>query len=105
MSDAVVKLHLGCGDFHLDGGWTNIDQRMQPGVDKVDNIGILRRHKPGTVDLIYCSHAFDHFSRWDYPRVLRRWHELLKPDGVLWLSTVDFKVVADLYLNGGPTGT
>lgn len=92
-----MKLHLGCGDFSLSG-WINIDQRMQPGVDRVDNIGMLRRFSPGCADTIYCSHGLDHFSRWDYKRVLARWYELLKDGGELWISTIDFATIAKLYL-------
>src|SRR5690606_18440040 len=107
LNDAIIddinarplRLHLGCGDVHLpnEEGWINIDARYQPAVDRVDNIGILKRYEPNSVDEIYCCHALDHFSRWDYPRVLRRWHELLKPGGVLKLSVVDFGVIASMY--------
>lgn|SRR3990167_4490740 len=95
-----MKLHLGCGGFILPKPWVNIDSRYQPGVDSVDNIGILRRYEPDSVEEIYCCHALDHFSRWDYPRVLKRWHEMLKPGGRLRISTVDFEAVACEYSNG-----
>ena len=100
-----LRLHLGCGDFLLPhgDGWYNIDQRGGPGVDRVDNIGMLRRFPAGCADVIYCSHALDHFSRWEYVRVLERWHEILRPNGELWISTIDFAIVAELYSKGQAT--
>lgn len=99
---AEVFLHLGCGPVHLEKPWINIDTRMQPGVDAVDNIGILKGHKPETADRIYCCHALDHFTRWDYPRVLKRWHQLLKPGGILAISVIDFNAIIKLYATGTP---
>lgn len=99
----LLKLHLGCGDSPLPKPWINIDTRMQPGVDRVDNIGILKRYQPGCAEKIYASHCLDHFSRWEYPRVLKRWRELLAPGGRLFLSVIDFNVIARMYLNAEAT--
>lgn len=95
-----VRLHLGCGSFALPAPWVNIDARYQPGVDRVDNIGILKQYMPDSVSKIYCCHALDHFSRWDYPRVLARWRELLEPGGTLRISTVNFASVVWAWQNG-----
>jgi predicted SAM-dependent methyltransferase len=94
-----IKLHLGCGSIHLDG-WINIDRRYQPGVDEVGNIGILQHYPAGGVEAIYSCHALDHFDRWTYKHVLRRWFDLLKPDCVLQLSLPDFWWAADQYAAG-----
>lgn len=95
-----MKLHLGCGSVSIDG-WINIDRRYQRGVDRVDNIGILKQYDLGSVSAIYCCHALDHFSRWEIPRVLRRWRDLLKPGGKLYLSVIDFEGVLLLYQRVG----
>lgn len=92
----MLKLHVGCGDVHLNG-YVNIDSRYQPGVDRVDNIGILKRYSENSVDEIYACHCLDHFSRWEYPRVLKRWFDLLVPGGVLKISTIDFHAIVELY--------
>lgn len=97
-----IFLNLGCGDSVLPAPWVNIDHRMQPGVDRVDNIGTLRRYEPNSVGRIYCCHALDHFDRYNYQRVLSRWHELLAPGSELWVSVVDFSVISKLYRNGTP---
>lgn len=98
---SALKLHLGCGNVHLDG-FVNIDSRYQPGVDVVDNIGILKQYAPRSVAEIYCCHALDHFSRWDYPRVLQRWSDLLAPGGRLRISTVNFESIVWAWQNGTP---
>lgn len=85
----MLKLHLGCGNVHLSG-FRNIDRRYQPGVDEVNNIGLLQHYEPNSVDEIYACHCLDHFDRWTYKTVLRRWFDLLKPGGVLRISTPDF---------------
>jgi predicted SAM-dependent methyltransferase len=92
----MTKLHLGCGPVHLDG-YTNIDIRYLPGVDVVDNIMFLRKFKENSVDLIYASHVLEHFSRWDYKRVLKRWFELLNKDGILRIAVPDFEAVVKYY--------
>lgn len=92
-----VRLHLGCGNVRLSTPWTNIDCRYQPAVDRVDNIGILHHYEDGSVDAIYACHCLDHFSRWDYPRVLKRWYDLLIPGGSLMISTPDFHKIVNRY--------
>jgi predicted SAM-dependent methyltransferase len=85
-----VRLHLGSGGIHLDG-WVNVDRRYAPGVDRIDNIFILQHIPAGTVESIYSAHALDHADRWTYKTVLRRWFQLLKPDGEIYLSMPDFE--------------
>jgi len=94
----MKPLHLGCGNIHLDG-WVNIDRRYQPGVDKVDNIGILQHCE--TTDTIYSCHSIDHFDRWTYKNVLKRWFDLLNPGGRLYLSTPNFEWVVLNYQRTG----
>jgi len=92
----MIKLHLGCGNRHIEN-FTNIDIRYLPGVDEVNNIRFLRNYKPNSVNEIYASHVLEHFSRWDYKEVLKRWFEILKPDGVLTLAVPDFNAICEYY--------
>jgi len=94
-----VKLHLGCGDKHLEG-YTNIDIRYLPGVDKIDNIRFLRRYNQNSVKEIYACHVLEHFSRWEYESVLARWFEILMPGGLLKIAVPDFESVVKVYNNG-----
>ena len=94
-----MKLHLGCGDKHLEG-YTNIDIRYLPGVDKVDNIKFLRQYRLNSIDEIYACHVLEHFSRWEYESVLTRWFEILKPGGLLKIAVPDFESIVKLYNSG-----
>lgn len=96
-----MKLHLGCGSVALPEPWLNIDRRYQPGVDRLDDVGVLHHYEPASIDTIYAAHVIDHFRRWDYPHALKRWWELLKPNGQLFLSTPDFDVILAYYNRTG----
>jgi predicted SAM-dependent methyltransferase len=96
----LKKLHLGCGTKHLEG-YTNIDIRYLPGVDEINNIRFLRNYKNNTVDEIYACHVLEHFSRWEYKDVLKRWFEILKPGGQLRLAVPDFSSICSYYIKTG----
>jgi len=89
-----MKLHLGCGDVHLDG-FVNIDSMHMPTVDAVADIRYLhaRKYPKNSADLIYASHVLEHFTRWEYGSVLRRWFDILKPGGILRVAVPDFEKI------------
>jgi predicted SAM-dependent methyltransferase len=93
-----MNLHLGCGNVRLPG-FVNIDSRHLPAVDRVDNIRHLRSVPDGSVDLVYCSHVLEHFSRWDYPQVLATWHRVLRRGGVLRVAVPDFRAIVNRYID------
>lgn len=95
-----MKLHLGCGTKHLEG-YTNIDIRYLPGVDEVNNIRFLRNYKENSVDEIYACHVLEHFGRWEYKEVLKRWFEILKPGGQLRLAIPNFSAICSYYVKTG----
>ena len=92
-----LKLHLGCGDKHIDG-YVNIDIRPMESVDKVDNIKYLRSFKKDSVDVIYSASVLEHFIRWEYKNALRRWYDILKPGGILRVGVPDFESIVNYYL-------
>jgi predicted SAM-dependent methyltransferase len=92
----MIKLHLGCGTKHLED-YTNIDIRYLPGVDEVNNIRFLRNYKENSVDEIYACHVLEHFGRWEYKDVLKRWFEILKPEGKLRLAVPNFNSICEYY--------
>lgn len=96
----MIKLHLGCGNKHIDR-FINIDIRYLPSIDKIENIRFLRSFERDSVDLIYASHVLEHFSRWDYKNVLKRWFDILKPGGTLRLGVPDFDALVEYYLKTG----
>ncbi len=91
-----LKLHLGCGNKHIEG-YVNIDIRPMEEVDKVDNIKYLRSFKENSVDVIYSASVLEHFIRWEYKNALRRWYEILKPGGVLRVRVPDFEAIVKYY--------
>lgn len=95
-----MKLHVGCGNVHIDG-YCNVDIRYMPKVDKVDNIKFLRSFKPNSIEVIYACAVLEHFTRWEYKGVLKRWCELLQPDGVLRISVPGWEELTEHYKNNG----
>lgn len=96
------KLHLGCGPVSLPG-FTNIDIRWMPGVDKIADIRYLspRDYPSNSVDLIYASHVLEHISRWEYKSTLSRWYDMLKEGGILRLAVPDFESLTKYYMAVG----
>jgi predicted SAM-dependent methyltransferase len=95
-----MKLHLGCGTRHIPG-FVHIDVAPHPHVDHVQSVDRLGFIADGSTSLIYASHVLEHFSRQEVPRVLREWHRVLKPGGVLRLAVPDFAAVVEIYHREG----
>ena len=93
----MIKINMGCGwrDFgpdwqHIDGGNYN----------HLDSHSITELpYKNNTVDLIYASHVLEYFDREEANTVLKEWHRVLKPEGILRLAVPDFDAMVRLYLN------
>lgn len=92
----MIKLHLGCGSKHLKE-YINIDIRYLPGVDEVNNVRFLRNYKENSIDEIYACHILEHFGRWEYKDVLKRWFKILKPGGKLRLAVPNFNSICEYY--------
>ena len=91
----MKKLHLGCGKVIIPG-YTNIDIQPSPGVDiKAD----LRKlpFEDGYADLIYSCANIEHFGRKEWVGVLLEWQRVLKPGGILRISTMDFEACCAEY--------
>ncbi len=94
------KLHLGCGSRFIPG-FEHIDSSHHRHLSHCADVSHLPMYADGTVNLIYASHVLEHFGRLEYRRVLREWHRLLCPGGVLRLAVPDFAAVAALYMEQG----
>jgi predicted SAM-dependent methyltransferase len=95
----LIKLHLGCGKISLPG-YVNVDIQNGPGVDMVADLRQLP-WSDGTIDMVYSCAAIEHFGRREWIGVLREWARVLKPGGLLRLSTADFDAVVARYLETG----
>lgn len=78
------KLHVGCGRVALPG-WINIDNQRSPAVDYVVDV---RRGLPfADLDFVYAEHFIEHLDFDDAARFLQECRRVLKPEGVLRLTT------------------
>lgn len=93
-----IRLHLGCGEINQPG-FINIDARPGKHVHYVQGIHDLQRFADSSVSLIYTSHCLEHVSHRKVIDVLREWHRVLKPGGVLRISVPDFDFLIDIYLD------
>jgi len=118
----MVKLNLGCGDQCPDG-WVNVDYSLGAKLaklpvfsqlnkifhifnmewDKKILIHDLRKKFPwddSSVDVIYSSHALEHFSKEDGRRFLGECYRVLKPGGVLRIIVPDLNALIVDYNKG-----
>lgn len=105
-SNTPLKLHLGCGEWHMDG-YVNID--FPPSEHPVmhnlaaDIFGnILQLNFPNeSADEIRSHHAFEHFDRQEALALLCNWHQALKIGGILYIETPDFEESIKILLYDG----
>jgi len=86
----MKKLNIGSGDRELKG-FTNLDGKFGDDITKLD-------YKDDSVDVIYASHVLEYFDREEVKGVLKEWRRVLKPEGKIYLSVPDFRVMAELYI-------
>lgn len=90
-----TRLHLACGD-HLIPGWANIDLGGPRGVVALD----LTQPLPvadASIEFVYSEHFIEHVTRDDALALLREVHRVLRPGGVLRLSTPDLRRLLGAY--------
>ena len=93
-----MKLNIGCGKRNFGSDWIHIDGEK---FDHIDNSDIyLESFKTDSVDLIYSSHFLEYFDREDIMRLLIKWKNVLKENGILRIAVPNFKVCVDLYSKG-----
>jgi predicted SAM-dependent methyltransferase len=99
---AHSRLHLACGD-HLLVGWANVDMHGPRHVIRWD----LTRALPiatASMDFVYSEHFIEHIDRHQAERLLRECRRVLKPGGVLRVSTPSLRVLVDEYDAGRVLG-
>ena len=96
----VAKLQLGCGTFPIDG-WLNTDRTR--GLCK-KGIIYLDVTKPFNIpnssfDYVYSEHLFEHLTHKEQKSMLMECHRILKPGGIIRISTPNIEFLIDLYLH------
>lgn len=98
MSDAGLRLHLGCGADRW-AGWINIDREPGPAVDQVFDIRDLHeRFAPGTCSAVHLMHAINYLTLWEARNFFRTCLSLLAPGGELAIETADAASAARRFL-------
>jgi predicted SAM-dependent methyltransferase len=96
-----ARLHIGCGQQAI-AGWINIDNQGLPGVDQVLDV---RRGLPfADVAAVYAEHFLEHLSLDDGLRFLAECRRVLRPDGILRLSTPNLDWVLASHYRGADAG-
>jgi len=93
----MIKLHIGCGKRNFGNDWIHIDG------NKYDHVQFINATElsfdTNSVDLIYASHLIAYFNRDEIKNVLKEWHRVLKPNGILRIATPDFNAMVKLYIS------
>jgi SAM-dependent methyltransferase len=96
-SSRPTRLHIGCGAQSI-AGWINIDNQGLPGVDQVLDV---RQGLPfADVVSIYAEHFLEHLGLADGLEFLKECRRVLRPDGVLRLSTPNLDWVVLTHYHG-----
>jgi predicted SAM-dependent methyltransferase len=95
-----IKLHLGCW-HRVIPGFVHVDLCDLPHIDYQSRIDHLPFIANESVELIYCSHAFEYFDREQAPKVLKEWLRVLSPGGTLRLAVPNFDELIEVYRQTG----
>ena len=96
-----MKLHLGCGQYYLDG-YVNVDYpASEHQVQKSLRADLYRdlaslTYPGASVEEVRLHHVFEHFSRPVALALLCRWRDWLVPGGTLRIETPDLMASARL---------
>jgi predicted SAM-dependent methyltransferase len=97
-SAAEPKLHLGAGPVRLPG-WLNTD--LISGDVQLD-VGRRLPLPDSVFAFAFAEHLIEHLTQRDAVRLLAELHRVLRPGGVLRLTTPDLKKVIALYEDRNP---
>jgi predicted SAM-dependent methyltransferase len=99
-------LNVGCGyprrrslhpRFH-GPAWREVRLDIDPAVapDIVCSVTDMSPVPDGSIDAIWCSHSLEHLYRHDVPAALGEFFRVLRPGGLLFLTSPDLQRVAAL---------
>lgn len=92
----MLKLNLGCGPHTIDG-WINYDLESHPNITQLDlSLGRLP-HPDNSVDFIFSEHFIEHVTKQQAVILLKECYRVLKPGGVIRISTPDLQELINWY--------
>ncbi|NTA39814.1 class I SAM-dependent methyltransferase [Agrobacterium salinitolerans] len=91
-----AKLNIGCGPVIFDG-WINID------IDHVDadvNADVTKglEFEDNSVSFVFAEHFIEHLPRVEAVKFLKECRRVMRPGGVIRLSTPDLDELVDAYI-------
>jgi predicted SAM-dependent methyltransferase len=95
-----IKLHLGCWHRFIPG-FVHVDLCDMPHIDHKTRVDELPMIADGAADLVYASHVFEYFDRFEAVKVLEEWRRVLAPGGTLRLAVPDFDSLLEVYKRSG----
>jgi predicted SAM-dependent methyltransferase len=125
----MVKLNLGCGSVQPQG-WVNVDYSLGARLSEIPFYNFINRRmklfdidpdghprvwddkiyihnlnkkfpwENNSVDIIYCSHTLEHFSKQEGLTFLRECHRIMKKGGILRIIVPDLKNFVEEYAAG-----
>lgn len=90
------RLHLGCGNINIKG-FCNVDVMQTSGVDIRDDIRQLSKFPNNSASEIYACHVLEHFSHEEINPILKRWFDVLQPNGIIRISVPDIDKIVRIY--------
>lgn len=94
----MLRINLGCWSKRLPG-FVNIDLDPSYGELVVDVRALP--YEDNTVDEVYAGHLLEHFSLTE--NVLKEWHRVLRPGGVITVTVPDIEKGLAEYRKGAIT--
>lgn len=92
-----MKIHLGCGSNYLEG-WQNVDLDS-PLADVKADLRSRLQYADASVDLIFNEHFIEHITRDEGVQFLKECYRVLKPGGVIRISTPDLRWLVAQYIS------
>ena len=93
-----MKFNIGCGWRNFGEGWIHVDGGDYDYLNSKDIF--IKEYDNNSADLIYASHLIEYFDRKEVIPLLKRWKEVLKPNGVMRLAVPNFNKIVSLYVKG-----
>jgi predicted SAM-dependent methyltransferase len=95
-----MKLQVGCGEvrgIYKRSEWVNIDLVKVSDDDGMEVLGNATKlpFKTNTFEEIHCIHVLEHVTRDKYPVMIREMCRVMKPGGLCYIETPDFKGTID----------